>query len=92
MLLEPTGRLEVARLPSLARTRGDSAARLQRRVGNDGADKWGPPVSGSDETARSDASASGLGGAESLRGAVALGRERRDAIGPLIPDRTAQKH
>ena len=45
----------MARLPSLARTRGDSVARLQRRVGNDGADRRAPLVSGGDEAERSDA-------------------------------------
>ena len=42
-----------------ARMRGDSATRPQRREEDGGADRWGPPVSGSGEAARSLPSAGG---------------------------------
>ena len=64
-------------------------ARLQRREVEGGADKRDPPVSGRSEAARSDSNASGLGGAASLRDAVALGRKRRDPIQRWASDRTA---
>ena len=89
ILLEVTGRQEVERLRSLPRTRGDTATWLQRREVEGGADRRDPPVSGRSEAARSDSNASGLGGAASLRDAVALGRKRRDPIQRWASDRTA---
>ena len=56
-----------------ARMRGDSATRPQRREEDGGADRWGPPVSGGGEAARSGSGASGLGGVKSTA-------RRRDSI------------
>ena len=78
--------------PEPARVRPRRSARLssaQRREVEGGADKRDPPVSGRSEAARSDSNASGLGGAASLRDAVALGRKRRDPIQRWASDRTA---